>query len=222
MSGLARTTLGLAACLVASGGATAMAQHYQQRPVYRPQVIIQHQHHQHHPQTTQLPAYPQTFTYGARSHLEALSNDLQNQANAIAWDMYENYRSSPGYRETYRETYKLLQDAKHIHQLVWEEQYHHQHHEQDHIAADLAEIDQLFHHIEEDIANWRPARYNPYHNAGLLHQKIEQFEETLHHLMTDYGVNSQFGQGEAPPPGGGPGSPPPPAGGFGPGVPLAP
>jgi hypothetical protein len=163
-----------------------------------------------------------TYTFGARRHVDDLAVQLSRQANAICLEMYYNYRHNPGYRETYREMYQVLQDAKHIHELVHHDHYHHTRNRQDdHIARDLVEMDSLVHHIEEDIARWTPARSQQAHghhamvhgHSQNLHHLIEQFAETLHHLMTDYGVKSQLGPGgEAPPPDAQ--TAPPPEGGF--------
>jgi hypothetical protein len=154
--------------------------------------------------------YSRQPRFGARSHLDALSIDLQSRANAICWEMYNNYQRNRGWRETYAEAYKLLQDSKHIRQLVHAAEHHGARNELQHIAADLAEIDELFHHIEEDIARWRPARVDPhdhhFHAHPDLRTLVEDYEETLHHLMADYGVKSQL----PPAPGGNNDAPPPP------------
>ncbi len=159
----------------------------------------QSSHHHHHAARPNY-NYQRSVQFGGRSHLDALSADLKYRANAICWEMYRNYRTNPGYRETYREAYKMLQDAKHIYRLVYEDEYHRHHHGQgDRIAAYLADIDSLFHHIEDDIARWRPDHVNPHHPGSELHRLTDQFKQTLEHLMEDYGVRSQIPAQQDPP-----------------------
>lgn len=200
--------LAVLAALTALGGSPALAQfRFQFQP---PRVVV----------TPQVRA-PQvrTYTFGARNHVDDLAVLLMRQANSICLEMHRNYRHNPGYRETYREMYQVLQDAKHIHELV-HDHYHHRDHrgERDHIASDLHEMDGLVHHVEEDIANWTPAHahHDHFHHGAVhgqgqnLQRLMHSFSETLHHLMTDYGVRSQIGQsGEAPPPDGDIIAPPP-------------
>ena len=155
--------------------------------------------------------YGQTVRFGGRSHLDALSADLKYRANAICWEMYRNYRTNPGFQITYSEAYEMLQQTKHIYMLVWENEYHlRSRGQEDHIAADLAQIDALFHHIEDDIATWRPDYFHPHH-GGNLHRLVEEMEQTLHHLMEDYGVTSQIPVGGEPPLPDGFGNPPVPS-----------
>lgn len=103
----------------------------------------------------------------------------------------------------------MLQDAKHIHDLVHAHAYR-RFHDVDHIAADLHEIDSLFHHIEDDIVGWQPSFVSYHHRRvhGDLFTRIEQMEETLHHLMEDYGVTSNINAGAPPAPAAGIAPPP--------------
>jgi hypothetical protein len=150
-----------------------------------------------------------------------LAFELQEQSVAILWEMYDNYPHNPEFRETYSEMYKLMLDARHIHDLV-HDGYHRSRHTDDHIASDLHEIDALFHHIEEDIVGWVPAiryrsRHYGHHNHGhfndiygsavhgpqfndQLQVKMARFEATLHHLMADYGVTSELPASDDPAP----------------------
>lgn len=150
---------------------------------------------------------------GSARHRDDLSYLLYQQANAICWEMYTRYQHAPEFRETYREMYKILQDARHIHDLVHPAAHARIPEPARHIAADLCEMDDLFHHVEDDIALWptvysRHYHYHSYHRTGGLRVKMAAFSETLHHLMEDYNVQCQ-GVQEAPAPGAG-ASPPPP------------
>ncbi|MEX0715477.1 MAG: hypothetical protein WD066_02775 [Planctomycetaceae bacterium] len=180
----------------------------------QPGVIYQQPGHVH-----QQPVPQYTYQFGDRRHLDRLATQLEREANDLCWEMYRNYQRNPGWRDTYREAYQVLQDAKHIHELV-HDQYRGARNE-DHIADDLHEMDKLFHHIEGDVARWQPDRagrfhidpHDPHgghmHHHGDLPRKLKVFEDTLHHMMTDYGVRTRLGDPPAP---GGPGSgdaPPP-------------
>jgi hypothetical protein len=147
-----------------------------------------------------------TFSFGGRSHIETLANALWHNVNAVCWDAYSKYRHEPNWDATYQEMRQMLDAAGHIRELVHEQQYHHAHHEEDHIAKDLHDLDRLFHHLEDDVRHWsvhygghtahsghyqRPAR-DPYRNHGSLRSRKARLEATLHHLMEDYGVQSQF------------------------------
>ena len=137
------------------------------------------------------------YTFGARRHVDTLADRLWREANAICWEMHDNYQHERSFRETYREMYNLLQDARHIHDLAHDDAHHGTDNE-DHIAEDLHDMDQLFHHVEEDIRHW--SSRNRYHSHDLAY-RMERLETTLHHLMKDYGVRSKL---PAPKP---PGSP---------------
>lgn len=145
------------------------------------------------------------YKFGARMHLDTLVVRLHDQANEVCWEMYLNHQHEASFRATYAEMYKILQDLKHIHELSHEDAVHnHGPGNEDHIAHDLHDIDQLFHLIEEDIDNWGLANHwdrNPYHRHGSrLDIKMRRFEQTLHHLMRDYGVTSRVGVKQGFPP----------------------
>ena len=162
------------------------------------------------------------YSYGGHSHLERMADQLWNAANAVCWEAHNNYQHERGFRETYREMYKLLQDSKHIKKLIHDSQYHPQPGLNDHIARDLHEVDELMHHIQDDVRRWHRDlhRHDDYHSGhdhsvdrvyghGDIKEKLGRLEHTVHHLMEDYGVKSKM----APPPGptGGSGDPPPPS-----------
>lgn len=156
-------------------------------------------------------AQPPRRTFAARRHMDVLADRLAKDANEVCWEMYRHYRHNRGFRETYREMYRVLKDAEHIHDLV-HEGAHHGHQDEDHIASDLYEIDKLFHHVGDDIRHWtssyrgRDSHGHDYshdvHGGGISHgltRKMHYVEQTLHHLMSDYGVKSKRGE-KAPKP----------------------
>jgi len=166
------------------------------------------------------------YTFAARRHLDVLAYRLWTDSVDVCWEMYRHYGHNPGFGETYREMYRLTKDAEHIHDLV-HEGYQFGRHDVDHIASDLNEIDALFHHIQDDVRAWSPSYHGRYsghddhfghyvHGRGFgdgLTRKMRYLEQTLHHLMADYGVRSQLidgrgdlapGRPSAPVPGGQP------------------
>jgi hypothetical protein len=192
------------ATLAATGTVQAQHHHHYVNPTYQYGGHTHgHYHQNYYAQDQHYHVYSSPMVYAARTHVDTLAIDLKYAANRIAWDMYENYTSNPGYRDTYREAYKMLQDAKHIYTLVYDEQYHlHQHPGGvDHIATDLRDISALYQHIQQDIARWSPTVYNPYHDAGLLHAKMQKFGEVLNHIMADYGIQAPVSTGPAAPTG---------------------
>lgn len=157
------------------------------------------------------------YTFAARRHLDELAYRLWQDANDVCWEMYRHYRHNPGFRVTYREMYRLMTDARHIHDLV-HEGYHFGRHDVDHIARDLHDADRLFHHIEDDIRGWTSSSRGYHHYGGHyghgydyghdvhgpgyrdeLTRKVRYLEQTLHHLMSDYGVRSRLGDDRSSP-----------------------
>jgi hypothetical protein len=161
------------------------------------------------------------YAYGSRSHLERMANQLWNAANAVCWEAHNNYRHEHGYHETYAEMYKMLKDSEHLKRLIHDAEYHPTAGITDHIASDLHELDELMHHVQDDVRRWQRDlhhhydRYHSDHNhsvdrvygRGDINDKLYRLEHTVHHLMEDYGVKSRI---QAPAPVGGPGDPPPP------------
>jgi len=141
------------------------------------------------------------YEFAVRRHLDELAHRMWQDANEVCWEMVRFYGHNPGYRETYRKMYRVMKDAQHIHDLV-HEGYHFGHHDVDHIARDLFEIDRLFHDVERCIRGWSPSfpgergDYGAFVHGrpsaeGLL-RRMHLVEQTLHHLMADYGVKSQL------------------------------
>ena len=157
-------------------------------------------------------------TFAARRHIDVFADRLLHDANQVCWEMYRHNGHNRGFSETYREMYRAMKDAQHIHDLV-HEGAHRGRHDVDHIASDLHEIDKLFHHIEGDIRGWTSSYRGHYGHGDYGHdnyghavhgrnfgdeltRKMRYFEQTLHHLMADYGVKSRLVEQEptsAPP-----------------------
>lgn len=147
---------------------------------------------------TTVPRSVVTYRFGGRQHLDTLAAGLYEHANKICWEMHNRYEGNIEFDEAYAAMYKILQDTKHVYSLIRRDVTVGE--DKDHIAADLHEMDALFHHIEYNVSTWRPTRTFNYHSSNApLALKMKQFEQTLHQLMDDYGVRSRI-NAEAPAP----------------------
>lgn len=138
---------------------------------------------------------PARITYGGFSHIDDLAATLESQANDLCLELHYNYQHNPGFRETYREAYEILTTAKYIHGLEHAGN-------RDKIRQAVGELDGLFHHVQSDVAGWTGHHHRPVGHGGLT-AKLEDVEETLHHLMDDVGVRSApsgHGRSEQAPP----------------------
>ena len=121
--------------------------------------------------------------YGGFSHVDELASRLESLANSFCLEIYYNYDENPNFDETYREAYEILEIAKYIH-----EEEHHGH--RDEIAKEVDRLDNLFHHVKNAVAHWRPNRGHHHHHDRLppKDQLLEEMESVIHHLMHDVGV----------------------------------
>ena len=164
-------------------------------PAYRRPVVYQPTRVVSHPVVTEP-----VITFGGFSHVDDLAVRMEQLAREVCWEMHFNYTHNPGYAVTYAEAYDMLRQAKYIHQ-----EEHHGHRGE--IARVVGDLDRLFHHIEDDICDWQPS-HSHFIGHGSLFDKIEELEDTLHHLMQDVGVAASTTD---PPPPGFNADPPPPS-----------
>ena len=143
---------------------------------------------------------PQLIRYGSFSHVDDLAARLELLTQELCLDLHYNYRHNPGFRETYREVYEIYQLARYIHA-----EEHHGHRSE--IARKLGGLDELFHHVQDDVRGWHRHHHRQIGTLGLA-AKMERIESTIHHLMHDVGVEFTAGLEEPPAPGGGLGVPP--------------
>jgi len=118
--------------------------------------------------------------YGGFGHVDDLAARLEQQANEFCLDLHYNYSHNQGFKETYREAYSIMQIAEFIHEAE---------HEGDRraIREKLAGIDQLLHHVQEDVRGWSRHQHQQVGQLGIL-SKLDLMESTIHHLMNDVGV----------------------------------
>lgn len=181
----------LSACVFLTGADSAEAQQIVGRRTYRVDVTSPTRRH--------AVASP-LVTYGGFSHIDDLAVELEQRARDILWEMHFHYRHNRDFDITYAEAYSMLTQAKYIHAAE---------HRGDRaaIARIAGELDELFHHVEDDVRTWRPSRRHFIGHGGTLPQKLEAMELSLHHLMQDVGLD---GSTSDPPVPGGIGTPPAP------------
>lgn len=152
------------------------------------------------------PVQPAAIEFGGFSHVDDLAGRLESLTNEFCLDLHYNYPHNAGYAETYREAYQILQAAKYAHAKE---------HQQDReaLARTLAQMDPLFHHVEEDVTGWSRHHHRQIGQLGII-DKMQQMESLIHHLLHDVGVRPQHdgGNEQAPSPGGREEAPPPPGG----------
>ena len=136
------------------------------------------------------------YQYGKRLHMDRIAYRLAHDANALCWTAHRNYQGNREFRVTYKEMYNLITGAVHIQKLI-KEGYYRKHHDTDHIIKDLHAMDKLVDHIRDDVRYWvrnempidpRAAAPRPGEQESVL-VHLARLEDTLHHLMRDYGVS---------------------------------
>ena len=152
------------------------------------------------------PGRPSAVQFGGYAHVDDLAARLETMTNEFCLDLHYNYQHNPGFAETYREAYQILELARYAH----DEEHHGDRAE---FARVLKEIDPLFHHVEEDVANWSRNHRRQFGRLGII-DKMQNMEAVIHHLMWDIGVTPDHHDGHgseaAPAPGGGVETAPPP------------
>ncbi|HIK91171.1 MAG TPA: hypothetical protein EYG03_04155 [Planctomycetes bacterium] len=131
--------------------------------------------------------------FGSFSHVEDLASRLEELTNEFCLVLHYNYSHNHGFRETYAEGYQLMLVAKFIHDAEHAN-------DRDAIRSKLNGMDELFHHVQDDVRGWSRHHRRQIGQLGIL-SKMDMIESTLHHLMNDVGVHATGGE-QAPPPGG--------------------
>ncbi len=168
-------------------------------------------------QTAQLPPVQQVvqqpvqLEFGGYARFEDLSGRLEIEVNRLCLDMFYNYRHNPGFDESYREAFALLEACKYVHAKE---------HQGDRSAIrdQVVQMDQLMHHVQEDIVQWSRQHIRQVASGGVI-EKSGAVEAILHHLCYDVGIEPHgadepapapnVGEEQAPAPGALIGSPPP-------------
>ena len=140
------------------------------------------------------------ITFGGRTHAERLANNLVTQANNICLQMDREFKGNRNYRETYRAMYTVLVDAKEIRDQVARGTHRKARRDDDEIATALHHMDREFHNIDAELRTWRAdVGRQSRQDVAQLASLVDQFEETLHHMMDDYGVRTRRNVPQAQP-----------------------
>ena len=125
-------------------------------------------------------AKPIELEFGGYAYVDDLSGRLQQLANQLCLELHYNYRHNPGFADTYRKAYEILDTAKYLHAKEHQG-------DRDEFARRLEGLDAPFHDVESEIKNWT-RRSNRQVGQGGAQAKLETLGATLHHLMHDVGV----------------------------------
>lgn len=156
---------------------------------------------------------------GSGGHVDSLAHRVEQSANYVAWELYNHHRNDHhhDYAIVYQETKEMWAVARHCHDLL------HNKINNDRLKRNVRELDLLFHHLEEHIAEWdhdyhvrQDGHWHDYvlhghhHGYGDEHHLLAlmaDLESSLHHLMDDLGIEP--GSYDVAPGGTGNNSPPP-------------
>ncbi len=141
------------------------------------------------------PTAPQSvkLQYGGFKQTYDLAQRLEFEANRLCLDMHYNYPHNRGFAQTYREAYEIRQTADHLGGARLSRTS---------IRQEATELDELLHHVQEEIKPWTRIERRPVGEGG-INGKAEVMESILHHLLYDVGVSPQHlpADEQAPPPG---------------------
>ncbi|NOY30077.1 MAG: hypothetical protein GXP28_07810, partial [Planctomycetes bacterium] len=99
--------------------------------------------------TAHTTAYrPQPVVFGSFSRVDDLASRFATLSNEFCLDLHYNYPSNPGFQETYREAYEILQTAQYIADAEHR-------HDREAIRGRLGGLDQRFHHVQSDVRGWK-------------------------------------------------------------------
>lgn len=133
-----------------------------------------------HPHDHASSPQPAQIAYGGFAHIDDLAAALEAQANDLCLELHYNYQHNPGFREAYRDAYGILTTAKFIHGSEHAG-------DRERLRAAVGELDGLFHHVQTGVAGWTGHHHRRVGQGGLA-AKLEDLQETLHHLMDDVGA----------------------------------
>ncbi len=143
-------------------------------------------------------------TARAGHHIDELAYTLRNQAVAVTREVYTGFRGTPQFEHLYSDVYEMYKLADHIHDVA------HVRGSIPHIRRDMEEMDELFHHVEDLVAdisrNSRSSHRSRFghhghhghyghHGVSSYHLRrlcrlLEEMEDTMHHLLEDVSVGA--------------------------------
>ncbi len=129
------------------------------------------------------PRRPVAVEFGSGRHLPELADRLEFLANEYCLELHYNYQQNRGFDDVYYDAYDFLQAAKFI--RVKENQQ-----DREAIRRSAKKIDNLFHHIQEDVSRFKRQERRPIGERG-IQSKTEVLQSVLHHLLYDLGVKPE-------------------------------
>ena len=138
-------------------------------------------------------AQPVQMEFGGFARCEDLAGRLETEANRLCLDMFYNYQHNPGFQETYKEAYSLLESAKFIHAKQHQG-------DRDAIRHHVTQMDGLLHHVQGELQPWSRNHSRQVGFGGII-EKSSAVEAILHHLCYDVGIEPHGDDEPAPAPG---------------------
>jgi hypothetical protein len=147
-------------------------------------------------QSAQLPVQvvqqPVQMQYGGYVRYEDLSGRLETEVNRLCLDMFYNYRHNPGFDQTYREAYALLEACRFVHSKEHQG-------DRNAIRDQVVQMDQLMHHVQGVVQQWSRLHVRQVASGGVI-EKSSAVEAILHHLCYDVGIEPHGDDEPAPAP----------------------
>ncbi|MFN5973872.1 MAG: hypothetical protein ACK48U_05455, partial [Planctomyces sp.] len=135
---------------------------------------------------------PVHWLFGGSALFEDLSGRLETDVNRLCLDMFYNYQHNPGFAETYKEAYSLLESAKFVHAKEHQG-------DRDAIRHHVTQMDQQMHHVLDEIRQWSRHHSRQIAAGGVI-EKSSAVEAVLHHLCFDVGIEPHGADEPAPAP----------------------
>lgn len=143
-------------------------------------------------QPVQVVQKPVQLQFGGYARFEDLSGRLETEVNRLCLDMFYNYQHNPGFAETYKEAYSLLESAKFVHAKEHQG-------DRDAIRHHVTQMDQQMHHVLDEIRQWSRHHSRQIAAGGVI-EKSSAVEAVLHHLCFDVGIEPHGADEPAPAP----------------------
>jgi hypothetical protein len=144
------------------------------------------------PKVSLVVQQPVQLQFGGYARYEDLSGRLETEVNRLCLDMFYNYRHNPGFDQTYREAFALLEACRFVHSRE---------HQGDRNAVrdQVVQMDQLMHHVQGVVLQWSRLHVRQVASGGVI-EKCSAVEAILHHLCYDVGIEPHGDDEPAPAP----------------------
>ncbi len=110
----------------------------------------------------------------------SLAHQIERQGADLRNEFVTHYRYSGAYRHLMSDMNQFMAKAEHIDQLSHDPRTSYRH-----IKTDVAELDELAHHIHEVVDGIQRGRFSGRVNCSLahVHQKLDALNNTIHQLQ---------------------------------------